>query len=900
MRRRPAVIKRGDCVELMADMADDSIDAIVCDPPYGLKFMGKKWDSLGDGAEQHWHELWAREALRVLKPGGHLLAFGGTRTYHRLACGIEDAGFEIRDCITWMYGCLTPDVEVLTESGWKRGIDVGVGGRVAQFDPETEAISLAPVRRIYRAPYDGPMRAIRNHDTDQLLTPNHRVVHEAQRRQMTRGVRRSWWTNEWTVGDASTVPRSGRVRLPLAGYAEGPGVGGEDWSALLGWVWTEGHFDRSGSGVRVYQSSSANPKKSDEIDALMVRVAPDHKVYERDRPYTRRSGTVVTTTERTWFFSGDIARWVRADLPGKRPTAELLWRMTLVERRAFLDAAIAGDGSTCELTGSQQFYAKHRADLDLFQIALTLTGQRGRISMRTDRESGSVSITPRLHTELQTPKLRRKDEHYEGDVWCIGVPTGAFVARRDGLVFVTGNSGFPKSHDVSKAIDKAAGVQREVIGKKSAGASSLQRVSRVEQGYRENLTNVTPDDLDLTAPATADAEKWQGWGTALKPASEPIVVARKPLIGTVARNVLEHGTGALNIDATRVGGVGGVRATTPGRESANVYSSGLNGNKHAEPLNAGRWPANVILSHTEDCVQVGTRRVKGTSIPRDSPMKAVRRSGVHASAKGHQTVGRVQPVTGHADADGKETVERWACVPGCPVRMLDAQTGTLGKSSGTQTVGNGAYGTGVAYGAGKGFTEASRVGFGDTGGASRFFYTAKASRAERNAGLDGEPPGLERYVNSTWVNEGLSQKLMADTGTSLRRVTAGSTIRSKNGNAWSMCWCGSLSTDPFHPDMTSIIETMTNSITESTISNSSRRPHTNGCMAAVFSSMTSGKNLASCVASTSPWTKQTGISAKKGGRSTAAVKNAMSVASWLTENPAGGGLRVRTSNSHPT
>lgn len=103
-------LMRGDCLNMMKRLSDNSVDAIVTDPPYGLEFMGKKWDKLDKGslskgtAMQQWHLVWATEALRVLKPGGHLLAFGGTRTYHRLATAIEDAGFEIRDQIQWLYG----------------------------------------------------------------------------------------------------------------------------------------------------------------------------------------------------------------------------------------------------------------------------------------------------------------------------------------------------------------------------------------------------------------------------------------------------------------------------------------------------------------------------------------------------------------------------------------------------------------------------------------------------------------------------------------------------------------------------------------------------------------------------------------------------------------------------
>ena len=97
----------GDCLEVLRSMPDCSVDAIVTDPPYGLSFMGKKWDYDVPSVE-----VWA-ECLRVLKPGGHLLAFAGTRTQHRMAVRIEDAGFEIRDMIAWVYG-----------SGFPKSLDV--------------------------------------------------------------------------------------------------------------------------------------------------------------------------------------------------------------------------------------------------------------------------------------------------------------------------------------------------------------------------------------------------------------------------------------------------------------------------------------------------------------------------------------------------------------------------------------------------------------------------------------------------------------------------------------------------------------------------------------------------------------------------------------------------------
>ena len=93
---------KGNNLDLLKTLPDNSVDSIITDPPYGLKFMGKKWD-YAVPTKEFWIEIY-----RVLKPGGHILSFGGTRTYHKLVANIEDAGFEIRDCISWLYGSGMP------------------------------------------------------------------------------------------------------------------------------------------------------------------------------------------------------------------------------------------------------------------------------------------------------------------------------------------------------------------------------------------------------------------------------------------------------------------------------------------------------------------------------------------------------------------------------------------------------------------------------------------------------------------------------------------------------------------------------------------------------------------------------------------------------------------------
>ena len=129
------------------------------------------------------------------------------------------------------------------------------------------------------------------------------------------------------------------------------------------------------------------------------------------------------------------------------------------------------------------------------------------------------------------------------------------MARRKGKAFVTGNSGFPKSHNVSKALDRAAGAEREIVGYDSSRA----RPNRLYEsgaiggiGGTGKVSDRTDKGATITAPATDKAKQYEGYGTAIKPAFEPAIVARKRFKGTVASNVLKHGTGGLNIDGCRI------------------------------------------------------------------------------------------------------------------------------------------------------------------------------------------------------------------------------------------------------------------------------------------------------------------------------------------------------------
>ena len=346
-------ILTGDCVEVMATMAPNSVDAVVCDPPYELGFMGKSWDASGVAYQV---ATWAA-CLRVLKPGGHLLAFGGSRTYHRMACAVEDAGFEIRDQIMWLYG-----------SGFPKSLDVG------------KAIDQAA------------------------------------------GARRDPITHEVVV------------------------------------------------------------------------------------------------------------------------------------------------------------------EADLFRAE-----QRG-----------------------------------------------------------------------------------EVVAKHGAPAKSIYSQCETEM----------PQDVPLTAPATEAARQWQGWGTALKPAHEPIVVARKPLIGTVAANVLKHGTGALNVDGCRIEGAQ-PRCEATGENA----ESGMFGMGSRRPVGegAGRWPANVILDEDAGAMldaQSGVRPVGQRRRHKDAPAGMF--CGGQVGAEGYNDTGGASrffycPKANRKEREAGLTDMRAQIInPACPPESKGAQSPRAG------------------------------------------------------------------------------------------------------------------------------------------------------------------------------------------------------------------------------
>lgn len=351
---------------------------------------------------------------------------------------------------------------------------------------------------------------------------------------------------------------------------------------------------------------------------------------------------------------------------------------------------------------------------------------------------------------------------------------------RDSVAWLYG-SGFPKSLDVSKAIDKAAGAEREVTGRTLTPFrvdAAADRGTSLQGSVNGNLSRQTEGGYrytEHTAPATPDAERWQGWGTALKPAFEPVVVARKPLAGTVAANVLAHGTGALNIDGCRIEGQ--VPQVTQGLSADPSSWEPRSERRLSNPHAAGRWPANVVLDESQ-------------------------------------------------------------------AAALDQQSGEgqsrIGKPRGAD------------HGDGWGMT-ATGTEYDDQGGASRFFYTAKAAADERPFFFR---PACE--CEDAWPTH----------TPSAARATDATTAQASSNTSKS----GSDTTGSESPRATrSTTSTGTSSTTIPTTSSPSLRPTTSASTPAASSATGSGGSPAGSAASSNPSELPTGISAAKDGRSTDAA-----------------------------
>ncbi|MDD3035832.1 MAG: DNA methyltransferase [Candidatus Saccharimonadaceae bacterium] len=492
----------GNNLDLLRLMPSNSVDSVVTDPPYGINFMNKKWDydvpSVG---------TW-KEVLRVLKPGGHILCACGTRTQHRMACNIEDAGFEIRDIVAWIYGCLSEDTEILTINGWERFHKDIVNSSVLCYNVSEDSFAFHKPKRSFNYENEHTAYRIQSDFTDQIVSSNHRVLVE-------RGGRKVFVKAE-TLEQQENIPiLESLFDLPKAIYdnESHTSITKQD---LLSRVYKQDIFEKTEKKNKLFNRSNLSN---------MRKIIFNHKKKTRKVLFQ----SVLWESKRLVkkIFSKrqrETTSWNRFER-GKESSLERRSNLFQKTRELFtnkickMSERLFGNGSQRRLC-----YGTSLNNGTIIEKIVIENGSNPPYKSQSARQSNRKSYA--IQNKSSAQKIRRTRAivtpiEYKGNVWCVEVETGAFVARRNGKIFITGNSGFPKSLDISKAIDRAKGAEREITRQAS-------------EEYRADGN--TPFDMRSSSsrekrdiPSTPEAQQWQGWGTALKPSAEYWTIARKPL-----------------------------------------------------------------------------------------------------------------------------------------------------------------------------------------------------------------------------------------------------------------------------------------------------------------------------------------------------------------------------------
>jgi len=541
-------IIQGDCLIELRNLPENSVDSIVTDPPYELGFMGKKWDNTGIAN----NPLMWKECLRVLKPGGYLLSFGGTRTYHRMASAIEDAGFEVRDMIEWVYGCLSEDSEVLTKDGFKHFHKITQDDIIRVYDTQNNIYKWENPQRWsqYAVEQDTAFR-IKSDTTDQIVSRNHNCLVEREGKLVFVKAEDLLQMERVPVlsGDISILQEGQGELLHPELLWQGEGLAKTILSERIG-------QEASRNGVERGEKSSV--EGGADLQKKKGKVCrPEDKVCEL-------STGVSSDGEKGWVCNG-----------------------TQIESSTGDTETINKDG----VCSSHQSRCNGQQNTELNVIQ----DERGTQEIRTQST---------YNTTLATIE----NIEYTGTIFCPTVSTGAFVARRKGQVFITGNSGFPKSLNIGKAVDKLQGNERENLG---AGNTSCEYLMRGEKCIGHGSAGKSQSGDTIHTETTKGTSEWEGWGTALKPAHEPICMARKPLdrwwkikddgkkimgrVMTVAENVLKWGTGGINMDASRVETEDKMSYSSSEKQSVTQFGTGTT---EQSPL--GRFPANLIHDNSEE------------------------------------------------------------------------------------------------------------------------------------------------------------------------------------------------------------------------------------------------------------------------------------------------------------
>lgn len=555
----------GNMLDLLQVVGENTVDSIVTDPPYELNFMSKSWDNSGIAFQK---ETW-EQCYKALKPGGYLLAFGGTRTFHRIACAIEDAGFEIRDTIMWLYGCYSEDTQVLTDKGWKYFYDLDKSEKVLQWNKDTNSLSWIKPLNYFEYTIDDEMVRLENRHTEQLLTKNHRVVCDIKKNHKK-------YSGAYSFIEAQNILKTDFIKLPLASYYYGNL--NYEYAYMVGWWLTDAWEHKDGKACMFSQS---RPKTLEKLRIELDRLKTLGKCNYSE--YIKQSKSGKHNPEHTFYVTGELADYLLTNFSSREFKEEFI-ELNKQSKELLLQGLMDGDGSARDNEYSKVFWSQNESRNDILSALLTTMGYRNYISY-SGRHKGVIFNIAHNTTEIQF-KHKKPNIKYIGKVYCLQTETGAFVVRRNGKPFISGNSGFPKSMNIGLAIDKKNGVDNRT--------GNIVK----DQGVKDNTKNIMHLNCNEQYEERVAQNEWNGWGTCLKPSYEPIIVARKPVEKSIVENVMKYGVGGINIDECRVGNeIISTHNAPKGTFAGGDWDRGSDISSYKQ--HSGRFPANTILTYDE-------------------------------------------------------------------------------------------------------------------------------------------------------------------------------------------------------------------------------------------------------------------------------------------------------------
>lgn len=582
-----------DCLEGMKLLPSNSIDAIVTDPPYWLSFMGKKWDY--DVPSKEIRE----EALRVLKPWWYLLAFAGTRTYHRMACAIEDAGFEVRDMIEWIYGCLSIDTEILTKNGWVNYNKITWNNPVFCYNVDRDIFEYHLPTNYFLYENKHTAYRIQSDHTDQIVSRNHRVAVEQDGRIVFKYAETlkqqenipflesvpEMSESIWDEHERTSYKEQILLWLCMKSYIREKEMNIEGyklyvWEEL--WDMLKSVYDKEKQTLKVLLEQM---QLNSEMTGISEALAQVKELMDRTIQTIVQSKDVMTELQVLEELRNTYKEEMKVCKSNDKICKMSDWLYWDGKKGLICDGA-----QTCCCKGNKKttnedwVCSSHKSQC------------RGQQNWKPDVIQDELR-TQEIWTlkRYTTTSATITEIEYDWYVWCVEVPTWCFVARRNGKIFITGNSGFPKSLNIGKQISKMNWEERIDLWE-----SNVCRWPSVKKGkaWFANLWWIWECAEKPRITKWTSEREWRG--TALKPSHEPICMARKPLAEkTVAENVLKWGTGGINIDGSRV------EANEELGRNNNARIEGTSYVVQKETMridnsNGKRFPANIIHDNSEE------------------------------------------------------------------------------------------------------------------------------------------------------------------------------------------------------------------------------------------------------------------------------------------------------------